>query len=120
VLVNLLRNAGDAYRTFSGTPTARAQIVVASETEGSCVVIRVMDRAGGIPEPSKQRIFEPFFTTKDAGDGAGLGLSVSCALLKGMRGELVAENVDGGATFTIRLPAATDGADVTLGNECAA
>ena len=120
VLVNLLRNASDAYRTISGTPTKRAQIVMESEREGSSVVIRVRDRAGGVPEALKERIFDPFFTTKGVGDGAGLGLSVSCAIIKGMQGELVADNVDGGATFTIRLPAAADGADVPLGGEYAA
>ena len=39
--------------------------------------IRIRDNGGGIPPEVKEKIFNPFFTTKPAGEGTGLGLSLS-------------------------------------------
>lgn len=44
---------------------------------GDRVEIRVRDNGTGIPTHVKQKIFNPFFTTKPAGEGTGLGLSLS-------------------------------------------
>ncbi len=52
------------------------------------------------------RIFEPFVTTKDRDKGTGLGLSVSYGIIMDLGGTIKARNVDGGAEFTITLPAA--------------
>jgi hypothetical protein len=41
------------------------------------VEIRIRDNGAGIPEEVKERMFNPFFTTKPAGEGTGLGLSMS-------------------------------------------
>jgi CheY-like chemotaxis protein len=54
------------------------------------------------------RLFEPFFTTKAPGEGTGLGLSVSHAIVEQHGGSLRAENRTGGdargARFTVLLP----------------
>ncbi len=39
--------------------------------------ICIRDNGTGIPEGVKAKMFNPFFTTKPAGEGAGLGLSLS-------------------------------------------
>jgi len=53
-------------------------------------------------------LFDPFFTTKPVGDGLGLGLAVSYAIVRELDGDLQAVNrPEGGARFTLRLPAAT-------------
>ena len=44
---------------------------------GNKVEIRIRDNGTGIPEGVKERMFNPFFTTKPAGEGTGLGLSMS-------------------------------------------
>ena len=44
---------------------------------GDKVEIRIRDNGTGIPDEVKVKIFNPFFTTKPAGEGTGLGLSMS-------------------------------------------
>ena len=39
--------------------------------------IRIRDSGAGIPPEVMDKIFNPFFTTKPAGEGTGLGLSLS-------------------------------------------
>ena len=54
----------------------------------------------------RQRIFEPFFTTKPAGEGTGLGLSLSHDIVAAHGGTLAVESAGGETTFTLTLPAA--------------
>ena len=44
---------------------------------GDKVEIRIRDNGTGIPPEVKEKMFDPFFTTKRAGEGTGLGLSLS-------------------------------------------
>ncbi|HKL31983.1 MAG TPA: ATP-binding protein, partial [Tangfeifania sp.] len=67
--------------------------------------ISVTDNGNGIPEEIKDKIFQPFFTTKSAGEGTGLGLSLSYDIVKAHGGELKVETTEGkGTEFTILLP----------------
>jgi len=52
------------------------------------------------------KVFQPFFTTKPAGEGTGLGLSLSYDLItQGHGGTLTVASEPGqGSTFTISLP----------------
>jgi signal transduction histidine kinase len=53
----------------------------------------------------KNRIFEPFFTTKDAGEGTGLGMSITHNIIEIHHGSIVVESKPGqGSVFTILLP----------------
>jgi signal transduction histidine kinase len=44
---------------------------------GKAVEIRVRDNGIGIPPAVREKMFNPFFTTKPAGEGTGLGLSMT-------------------------------------------
>ncbi len=102
VVLNLVLNALDAVR-------GRDNPLVSVRTERSdgAVRIHVCDNGPGVPEDVRERIAEPFFTTKITGEGLGLGLSISRALIHEFGGSLVFETAEGeGATFTVCLPEA--------------
>ena len=72
---------------------------------GAGIVISISDNGPGIPDSIKDKIFQPFFTTKPAGQGTGLGLSLSYDIVKAHGGELKVESKEGeGTTFIIYLP----------------
>src|SRR4029077_7775444 len=54
-------------------PTLRAT----TKNLGTNVEIRIRDNGTGIPAEVKEKMFNPFFTTKPAGEGTGLGLSMT-------------------------------------------
>jgi len=70
------------------------------------IEIHVSDNGNGIPQKVLDKIFQPFFTTKPAGQGTGLGLSLSYDIItKGHGGELKVETKEGeGSVFIIILP----------------
>jgi signal transduction histidine kinase len=57
----------------------RYEPTLAAKTKnlGDKVEIRIRDNGTGIPPEVKEKMFNPFFTTKPAGEGTGLGLSLS-------------------------------------------
>jgi two-component system C4-dicarboxylate transport sensor histidine kinase DctB len=99
VLINLLRNALDA---MSGKPLKRLEIHI--DSDGDHWRLAVADSGGGIADEHLANIFDPFFTTKPVGDGLGLGLAVSYAIVHEGGGRLSAENVNNGARFFFCLP----------------
>lgn len=105
VIVNLLINSRDAYDS-QRQDTHQPQVVVRAVVRGGEVVIEVTDDAGGIRNDILGNIFDPFCTAKSAEKGTGLGLSMARNVVRDMNGTIAAENVEGGARFTIVLPAA--------------
>jgi signal transduction histidine kinase len=104
VLLNFLVNAAHAIRP--GNVEGNQVRVTASLVDGEVRIV-VEDTGSGIPEAALPHIFESFFTTKDVGQGYGLGLSISRALVVAAGGKISAENrPQGGARFTILLPLA--------------
>jgi two-component system, OmpR family, sensor kinase len=83
--------------------------VTVSATPGS---ITVSDTGPGIPAEDLEHAFDRFHLRRRHGrgspDGAGLGLAIVRELTEAMGGSVAVESSPGaGATFTIRLPAAT-------------
>ena len=103
VLINLLRNALDALRD---APHKRLQIRI--EANQQLWHLSVSDSGGGISGENLSKVFDPFFTTKPVGDGLGLGLAVSYAIVHELGGRLTACNHADGARFTLTLPIAQE------------
>ncbi|MBV4549524.1 ATP-binding protein [Pseudomonas triticicola] len=99
VLINLLRNALDAMQ---GKACKRLEIRL--EADEQLWRLSVSDNGGGIAEEHLGQVFDPFFTTKPVGDGLGLGLAVSFAIVHESGGRLSVENGDHGAVFSLTLP----------------
>ncbi|MFZ4547211.1 MAG: ATP-binding protein [Bacteroidales bacterium] len=72
----------------------------------SKVEIRIRDNGKGIPKEILDKVFNPFFTTKPAGQGTGLGLSMSYDIVvQEHHGEMKVESKDGEyAEFLITIP----------------
>jgi len=75
---------------------------------GDKVEIRIRDNGTGIPTEVKEKIFNPFFTTKPAGEGTGLGLSMSHDIVVKQHGGTIDVVSEPGAftEFRIVLPRA--------------
>ena len=103
VLINLLRNALDAMRD-----TPRKHLEIRIEADQQLWHLTLSDSGGGISDEHLGKIFDPFFTTKPVGDGLGLGLAVSYAIVHELGGRLTACNHADGALFTLTLPIAQE------------
>ena len=76
-----------------------------SNTIPDHVAISFEDTGCGIPEKDVQYVFEPFFSSKSAGEGPGLGLSVTYALAKELGGRISVTSTQGiGSRFTVEVP----------------
>lgn len=100
VLMNLISNALHAV-----TDLEDPWISIQGAPAGSEMVrVRVTD-AGRLTDPEViERMLHPFFTTKDVGEGTGLGLSVSRALMEGLGGSLTFDGAAKNTTFYLDIP----------------
>ncbi|MEY5101055.1 MAG: hypothetical protein RJA36_3774 [Pseudomonadota bacterium] len=106
VLVNLAGNALDA---MEGRPAPA--LAISARREGERILIQVRDNGPGLSEAAREHLFEPFFTTKEGGRGLGLGLAISAGIVADFGGSLSGSNPpQGGAAFTLDLPAVPEGA----------
>lgn len=98
VCMNVVLNAVQAM------PDGGRLRVSTAERDGG-LEFTVQDSGPGISEDVLERIWDPFFTTKPPGQGTGLGLPVTAAIVRRHAGSIRVDHpVEGGARFTIRLP----------------
>jgi two-component system, NtrC family, sensor histidine kinase HupT/HoxJ len=108
--LNIVMNAEQAIAATERP--GRIEIAAFVAKSGDRVVATVRDTGKGIPPDALPRIFEPFYTTKEVGQGTGLGLAIVFGIVQEHGGHIVAANhPDGGAVFTVELPAAARAAD---------
>jgi C4-dicarboxylate-specific signal transduction histidine kinase len=100
VVLNLIMNAVDAMRD---TPVIMRRLEIRTDATDTTVSLRVSDHGTGVAPKDLKNIFEPFWSAKPA--GMGIGLSICQSIIAAHHGSLtVANNPDGGATFSIELP----------------
>jgi signal transduction histidine kinase len=101
VLLNMIHNALQAVRAV-----AYPEMVMTPRYGAKGIEISIKDNGPGIPDEIREKIFQPFFTTKAAGEGTGLGLSLSYDIVtKGHGGIISVESQPGlGSEFVVQLP----------------
>ena len=80
VFLNLISNGFYAVakrKNEAGQSGFDPVLVATTRNLGDTIEIRIRDNGTGIPPEVKDKMFNPFFTTKPAGEGTGLGLSMS-------------------------------------------
>lgn len=102
IVLNLLHNA--VQYAPVGTP-----IWIEVVHEGEECVLRVKDNGPGIAEKEIPFVFDKFYRIPHSkAGGSGLGLSIVKGFTEALNGTIVLENnVEGGAKFTVRIPAET-------------
>ncbi|KPM47016.1 tetratricopeptide repeat-containing sensor histidine kinase [Jiulongibacter sediminis] len=108
VILNLINNAFYAVHSRKKKMSEDYQPMVTVQTvfrEKNTLEVRVGDNGEGIAPEIRDKIFQPFFTTKPAGEGSGLGLSISYDIItKGHNGRLEVQSEENtGTTFIVTL-----------------
>jgi signal transduction histidine kinase len=110
VFLNLISNGFYAATKHkeSAADGFEPTLSAATKNLGNRVEIRIRDNGTGIPQEVKEKMFNPFFTTKPAGEGTGLGLSMSHDIVVKQHGGTIDVNTAPGVftEFIITLPRA--------------
>ncbi len=115
VLLNLVNNAFYAVydkRWKNEDKDYKPIVHVSTKLNKGDLVIRVRDNGLGIADSNREKIFQPFFTTKPAGQGTGLGLSLSYDIVTAHGGKVKVKSPptgeagkeNEGTEFIINLP----------------
>lgn len=94
-LINILSNAVK-YNT-STTP----QIMIGMEISDDAVLVDIVDNGGGVSREEAETVFDKFARghRSSADQGAGLGLTISRAIMQAMAGDLTVEFAPDGTSF---------------------
>ena len=108
VLLNLISNGfyATTRRAMGAGGDFIPMLSAATKNLGDKIEICIRDNGTGIPTEAREKIFNPFFTTKPAGEGTGLGLSMSHDIIVKQHGGKIDVDTEPGAftEFIITLP----------------
>jgi two-component system, NtrC family, sensor kinase len=109
VFLNLISNGFYAVtkrKTENDGSGFEPLLSAATRNLGAAVEIRIRDNGTGIPAEVREKMFNPFFTTKPAGEGTGLGLSMSHDIIVKQHGGTIDVETEPGhfTEFRIVLP----------------
>jgi GAF domain-containing protein len=118
-LLNLISNgfyAATRRKVENGEAAFEPTLLATTKDLGHAVEIRIRDNGTGIPPEVKEKMFNPFFTTKPAGEGTGLGLSMTHDIIVKQHGGTIDVATEPGnfTEFIVVLPRA-NGAQKTRG-----
>jgi signal transduction histidine kinase len=103
VLINLVKNAGEAVTDAPGDPAGgrpRVSLKAFVDTRGHSIV-EVADNGPGIAADVLEKIFVPFFTTKK--EGSGIGLSLSREVMRQHGGTIALSSSSDGTVARLRF-----------------
>ena len=114
--LNLIANgvyAATRRKTEDKEPGFEPTLRATTKNLGTTVEICIRDNGTGIPPEVQERMFNPFFTTKPAGEGTGLGLSMTHDIIVKQHGGRIDVATEPGqfTEFTIVLPRNLSGRD---------
>jgi GAF domain-containing protein len=120
VFLNLVSNGFYAVakrRKEDSEPGFEPTLRASTKNLGESVEIRIRDNGTGIPPEVKEKMFNPFFTTKPAGEGTGLGLSMSHDIIVKQHGGTIDVDTSPGhfTEFRIVLPRTSNFTEKTRG-----
>jgi two-component system, NtrC family, sensor kinase len=119
VFLNLISNGFYAVTKRKDDNGSGFDPIVSATTRdhGDHVEIRIRDNGTGIPPHVKEKMFNPFFTTKPAGEGTGLGLSMSHDIIVKQHGGTIDVVTEPGqfTEFTVVLPRTSNLSNKTRG-----
>jgi GAF domain-containing protein len=120
VFLNLISNGFYAVtrrKVENGSPDFEPVVRATTRNLGNTVEIRIRDNGTGIPAEVKEKMFNPFFTTKPAGEGTGLGLSMSHDIIVKQHGGTIDVDTEPGqfTEFRIVLPRTSNLSNKTRG-----
>jgi signal transduction histidine kinase len=110
-LLNLISNgfyAATRRKAENGEASFEPTLLATTMDRGTSVEIRIRDNGAGIPPDVKEKMFNPFFTTKPAGEGTGLGLSMTHDIIVKQHGGTIDVATEPGnfTEFIVVLPRA--------------
>lgn len=110
VVLNLISNSryalNERYLDQSLTKQIDMKTEYVTEDDEEFFRVTVRDNGTGIPQGILDKMFEPFFTSKPAGQGSGLGLSISYGIVSNHSGRLRVDSLLNEHTdMIIELPA---------------
>ena len=99
VILNLVANSLQAT-----PPDGRVEVRLNQQVDW--VVLEVEDNGCGMTPETLTHLFEPFYSTKQAGQGTGLGMSITHRIIENHNGtiEPVSQGEGQGSLFRVRLP----------------
>ncbi len=106
VFINIFTNAFYAVNEHKlSNPALNPEVALITQYQNNQVTILIKDNGTGMSEEVRKKIFEPFYTTKPAGQGTGLGLSLSFDIIKEHNGKIEVTSKENEYTqFKITLP----------------
>ena len=108
VFLNMISNGFYAAIKRKETNDGPFEPLLSATTKdlGNKVEIRIRDNGIGIPQEVREKMFNPFYTTKPAGEGTGLGLSMSHDIVVKQHGGRIDVATEPGTftEFIITLP----------------
>ncbi len=107
-----LGNSGKIHQVFLNILTNSIQampeegtIIITTSQKNNTAQIEIVDDGIGIPQEDQNRINDPFFTTKPPGEGTGLGLYITYAIVMEHNGSIEFKSKpNAGTTVLISLP----------------